>query len=130
MCLVGRKLFHTVLNLGTNIQVAFVTRFLEAEAWFCSCLGRVSLDNPDTSVTCVFLVGRLAGIQPGYRNTSIVSNSDICSSLRGCLGCDVHWPSSVSCVLRQVSLFKNVCFVYFCTSAALCLFCNYTPYLC
>jgi len=34
VCLAGRKLFHTILNLGINIQVAFVTRFLEAEPWF------------------------------------------------------------------------------------------------
>lgn len=86
MCLAGRKLFHTILDLLINIQVSFVTRFLEAEPWFCSCLGRVSLDTPDTSVTCVFLAGRLAGVQPGYRNIFIVSNSDSCPSLRGVLG--------------------------------------------
>jgi hypothetical protein len=83
ICLAGRKLFHTILNLVINIQIAFVTRFLEAEPWFCSCLGRVSL-------TLRILPWRvhfwLAGRQPGYRNTFIVSNSDSCSSLRGVLG--------------------------------------------
>jgi hypothetical protein len=86
MCLAGRKLFHIILNLGINIKVAFVTGYLEAEPWVCSCLGSVSLDTPVTSVTCVFLVGRLAGMQPGYRNTFVVSNSDSGSSLRGVLG--------------------------------------------
>jgi hypothetical protein len=80
-------------------------------------------------VTRVLQAGRLAVIQPRYRNTFIVSNSASGSGLRGALGVTCTGRHRCS-VLRQVSSFKNMCFMYFCVITVLCLFFQlYTAYL-
>ena len=56
----------------------------------------------------------LAGVQPGYRNTFIVSNSDSCSSLRGVLRvtCTGRHRCHVLCFATSVIVQERVLYVF------------------